>query len=443
MSSGCNIWARQFESLLCRKALKKAAERYPEPLIDLWRFPAILAEEKLRKCLESIFFPSEQCLDLLEEWVGEAHAYASLTYSDTLNFCAAVQSGSPPIPEWSDISILTGPAGVGKTAVSEALHRVLARETSFATPDGTCWPLKLAWYVKFRDIKTENGFWKRLGSPYTATHHNVFYARRLAYRLGICRLDLDEMQFYTQSKDANTNITKLLMAVGNLGLPTNVVGNYSLIRRLMKRDSPDQQRLLSAVKVMMPDDPESEDWAMFLSCQKRAVPAVIDIDAKRDGPTINLLSGGQKRAEIRLLLIAYSNKRKASRDPNVTISLADIQRAYDSAQFQFHRDEIEEIARRAITNVSKDDDLSCPIKLPETQLQQFKRRAEQERDSRVARREIVDALSNEDKESLKALSKSSSDRTGSATVRSIGTKRRPKQTLADLARNSANFAENV
>lgn len=233
------------------------------------------------------------------------------------------------------------------------------------------------------------------------------------------------------------------MAAGNLGLPTAVVGNYSLVRRLMKRESPDQHRLLSNVRVMMPDDPDSPDWEQFLWCQKTALPEIFDIDPRVDGPRINLLSGGQKRAEVRLVRIAYENKRNGCTYGDVKVSLGDLEIAYQSREFQFHREEIEEITRRTLTNVTKNDDLSCPIELPKTQVQQFRRRAEQERNSRVARRELEDALSAEDKESLKEVSKTVPKPQPSATVRSINRATRPKPTLAELARNSAMFSEKI
>jgi hypothetical protein len=445
MSPYANIWAQRFEPLLQREALKQAAEYYPEPLVDLGQYPLALAAEILKKSLESIFYPSEQCLDILEGWVGEAYAHASLIYTDPLEFCAAIQSqlGASRLPEWHYPSILTGLGGLGKTAVSEAYQRAVTRDGSITTPDGTVWPLKSSWYVKFRDIKTENGFWQRLGSAYTATHDNVSYCRNMAYRSGICHLGLDELQFYTLSKEANTNIARLMMAAGSLGLPITAVGNYSLVRRLMKRDPPERQRLLSNVKVMMPDDPDGPDWEEFLLHQQKALPEILAIDPKKDGPRINLLSGGQKRSETRLITIAYKNKRDASSNGDVKITLADLEVAYKSREFQFDKNDIEEALHRILMNERKEDDLSCPIELPETQVLKFKRRAEQERASRVARRALEDALTAEDKQHLKDAFETTPKQRASATVRSINSKKSPKQTLADLARNSAMFSENI
>ncbi len=338
---------------------------------------------------------------------------------------------------------INGAGGLGKTAVSEAFQRAMMRDVSITTPDGTTWPLKSSWYVKFRDIKTENGFWKRLGSTYTATHDNVSYCRSMAYRLGICHLGLDELQFYTLSKEANTNIARLMMTAGSLGIPITAVGNYSLVRRLEKRAPSERQRLLRKVTVMTPDDPEGSDWAKYLACQKAALPEVLAIDPKRDGPRINLLAGGQKRAESRPMEIAYRNQRNARSNRDVQITLADLEAAYESREFQFDREDIEEITRRILLNETKEDDLSCPIQLPETQLQQFKRRAEQERDSRVAHKELEDALTAEDKRHLEGAFNTPRKPQATANVRSINSKRPKKQTLADLAKNSAIFSESV
>ena len=72
MSPHPNMWAQRFEALLEREALKRAAEYYPEPLYELGRHPITLATKMLKKSLASIFYPSEQCLEILEVWVGEA-----------------------------------------------------------------------------------------------------------------------------------------------------------------------------------------------------------------------------------------------------------------------------------------------------------------------------------------------------------------------------------
>lgn len=194
---------------------------------------------------------------------------------------------------------------------------------------------------------------------------------------------------------------------------------------------------------MMPDDPESPDWEQFLRCQKKALPEVLAFDPRNDGPRINLLSGGQKRAEVRLLAIAYVNKRNTSSNGDVKVFLTDIESAYKSREFRVHREEIEEITRRTITDVTKEDDLSCPIELPDTLLQRFKRRAEQERNSRVAHRELEDGLFAEEKQRLKEAVKPTLKHRASATVRSINAKKPPKPSLADMARNSAMFLEKL
>ena len=138
MSLHPNMWAQRFEALLQREVLKQAAEYYPEPLYELGRHPITLATKMLKKSLASIFYPSEQCLEILEVWVGEAYAHACLIYTDPLKFCAAIQSecGTLPLPEWHDPAILTGLPGLGKTALSEAYQRAVARNVSITTDPG-------------------------------------------------------------------------------------------------------------------------------------------------------------------------------------------------------------------------------------------------------------------------------------------------------------------
>ena len=80
------------------------------------------------------------------------------------------------------------------------------------------------------------------------------------------------------------------------------------VRRLAKRDAPERQRLLSNVQVMLPDDPEGDDWKQFLQWQQNSLPGILALDPEGNADRINYLTGGQKRAEIRLLAIAYQEK---------------------------------------------------------------------------------------------------------------------------------------
>lgn len=442
MSWPANDWAIRFKPLLDREVLRKLAAKQPEPVHDLGSLPIALAEKIFENTLQSIFYPSEQCLDFLLKWIGQAYAHAQITYSDPLKFCQLVQEGRPMLPEWSPPSLLIGHAGLGKTSLSETLQYVLPAPTELQTPDGTVWPLFSSWYVKFRDIKSENGFWRELGSEYSSTKDNIAYCRRFAFSRGISRLDLDELQFYTQSASANTAIAKLLLSAGNIGIPTNVTANFSLVRRLAKRDAPERQRLLSNVEVMLPDDPEGEDWKQFLQWQKNSLPSVLGFDPSRDADRINYLTGGQKRAEIRLLTIAYQEKRLRTTSSDIKIDLVDLELAYRSPLFQYFKDEIEEISRRAIFNVSKEDDLSCPVELPELAAQKFKQRAEQERNSRVAKVELQAALTAIEKSALKAIEMDQPNPAKSAEIKPIRP-RKAKKSLAELVKNSARFAEQI
>lgn len=442
MNGSSNDWAVRFKPLLEREALRRLAAKQPVPVFDLGARPLEWAEKVFEQTLTSIFYPSEQCLDFMSKWVGQAYAHAQMVYSDPLKFCQQVQDGKPALPEWSAPSLLIGHAGLGKTSLSEALQSVLPGPSELRTPDGTVWPLFSSWHVKFKDIKSENGFWRQLGSEYSSTRDNVIYCRRYAFSRGICRLDLDELQFYTLSENANTALTKLLLAAGNIGIPVNVTANFSLVRRLANRDAPERQRLLSNVDVMLPDDPESEDWRRFIECQGKALPEILNLNPLSDAEPINYLSGGQKRAEIRLLVIAYLEKRARSSSQDVKIGLGDLELAYRSQYFQYYKNEIEEIGRRAILGLSKDDDLSCPIELPEGAAQKFKKRAEQERNLRVAKVELNSALSAFEKNALKALEAAKPLSSHSAQIKAIRP-RKDKKSITELVRNSANFAERI
>jgi len=95
---------------------------------------------------------------------------------------------------------------------------------------------------------------------------------RWIYRRGCCLIAIDELQFLTQSEQANVLVCQVLLAVTYVGVPMVFISNYSLCHRLLKRPPEAIQRLLTRPLILVPDLPDSDDWRNLLAEYQKAVP---------------------------------------------------------------------------------------------------------------------------------------------------------------------------
>jgi hypothetical protein len=219
---------------------------------------------------------------------------------------------------------------------------------------------------------------------------------RRAHRDGISLLTADECQFFTQSANANTAISKALLLLGSLGVPFIFCSNYSLGHKLKDRPQEERQRLLCSPIVLLPDHHESEDWRDYLAECKRVAGDWLDIDVINDAASIHHYSFGLKRLVVRLIVIAY---RHMAESGEKKIKLAQIQRAYLSTDYSVNRVDVETLIRISInsTTSAKEKHLLCPFDLPPTVQAALSEQSRKARDALVTKRYVESSMTAEER----------------------------------------------
>jgi len=395
-----NPWAARFKHLLEREVIRQRSAVDPEPLKGLMQMNVEVACRKLEGALEELFYPSGQCLDMLEKWVGMIYAHCLTIYPDNKKYLQGINDEMPPLPSFRPPVCLTGLPGTGKSALFKALQRLLPAPSEIEVGSGyNPIPCQSYWYFTINASAAPSDLLIPFCGGKDILKNLVKTGRKLAFRNGVPIYIADELQHATASPTANTRLTQMLLSVGYLGIPFVFGANYSLIYRLMQRPDEDQQRLLADIDVLLPDDPESEDWIEMLTAQKRIAPDVFAFDPKKDGPAIHGYCAGIKREEKYLLLAAF--RIAHSRKTKVTLDV--LREAYLSSQYSPHRSRVEMLLRIALEPVQTSrssqqerTDLRCPVALPEGALAKITHPMKRHRKAMVADNKLESSMTPEE-----------------------------------------------
>lgn len=434
MDTSSNPWAARYESLLDADNIKKLATVEVPALVGLMGMPIELASRTLEQALSTVFFPTTQCIAILQRFAGTAYAHCMATYPDTKAFIAGIYAEEVPLATFFFPICLTGLAGMGKTELIKAFIRIQRPNgTLQVDPSHSPFPLKGAWLVTVQARSAPKDILQTLAGINAKPSDLVKVCRKQAYRDGIPSLLADELQFATGSNSANARVTQMLLSLGYIGIPFVFSANFSLLLRLLKRPEEDQQRLLSNPIILMPDPWTSNDWVETLEAQRSVAPEILKVDPKSDAQTLHVYSGGRKRAMAKLILIAF----RAEHPRGGIVDLNALHRAYHSQQFARYREESDILVSQAIRNSpdKRRKDLWCPLPLAGSTAALSSASAFQERGERAAEAELQDALTGQERAAVKEIEKCiKKPRSSTGKVVEIGS--RKKATSEDLKRNA-------
>lgn len=388
-----SYWATRFEALLDAEELKRRALVVVPPLFNLSSLPVELACHQLEAALQTVFYPTEQCITVLKRLVGVAHAHCVAKYPDGKTFLNGLYAQEAPLSSFSSPICLTGLAGTGKSELINAFCRICGNEEQQIAVDESHSPfsVKGPWKITVQACSSPLEVLCSLTQVKGSLVDMIKKCRRLAYRDGIPCLIGDEFQFATGSESANARVAQMLLSLGYIGLPFVFAANFTLIRRLQRRPGEEQQRLLADPIVLFPDHSNSLDWQNTLKAQRDVAPDVLSFDPVQDSEALHAYSAGRKRAVAKLLLLAFRAEYTRSKK----VSLEAIRRAYFSSEYAVYRDETEILATQAIQNRPdpKRKDLWCPILLPNNSAAAFLGASITHRKELLAEAELSAALS--------------------------------------------------
>lgn len=431
-----NPWVERFIPLLNRDEIRRKVEVKPRLFADYEQLSAVEATKELEKRFKEVFFPSKQCIDILHEWIGLALAHCRNHYHGQREFLAALYDKDVHLPDFNFPMCLTGLAGSGKSQLMKALGRLMPEKSSFTGIDGTIFKLESHRVLTVKVKGAASVILESVTGQSGGIHELTNVARKQAFRDGWAFLGIDEFQFLTQSDNANTKLTQVLMSVCYLGIPVVYAANYSMLHKLIRRNQEDRQRLLGNVWGLFPESPNSRDWVSMLEWHKSIAPDVFAFDAVADAYAIHQLTGGINRAENKLLVVAFRRALESGRP----VGLPELETAYKSRDYAAYRTDIELLSKLAYSSVLQkaNKDLWCPFdiasRFDSEEIFSVKRQ------ERVGEAALEASLNAAERNALKALSKPSSPKKKTSKVVPID---KTKSVAEKLKEDAAWFDENL
>lgn len=429
----------RFDGFMDIESIRRRVVVRPEPVLDLEAFHPLVGAEFLAGRLKEMYLPNEFSLNFIHEMIGLANLHNLKVFSSEAGYAAGVFN--PPEVEVSPVC-LTGLAGVGKSQTIAALRRALPPpvELTCALFEGSI-ELTSLWYASARgkaggrqlllDFVHGSGHDGRGGNSAKL----LVESRRRANRDGVSMVVLDETQHINTGMGAS-KVTDILLTMTAIGPPMIFVSNYSLVHKLLRRNSEDKQRLLSEPRIMLPEDPKSQDWAEYVDECIRVSGGRVKAGKNEFAAELYRSTFGIKRLAVQLLKIAYIECRAAGRN---RIEVEDLHTAYRSSAYTSNAMEVEELQLQTIHNGSRKAhlDLRCPFDLPvqfKSNVVSFTRA---DRDKRVQERVFDSSATAAERSVLKHIALPEEKTPAKARRRTPA----PKATDADLTRAFHQYME--
>lgn len=402
-------WGERFLAL-DRQEIAKRMTQIPEAYEPAEEALTQIVVKELKQRLQAMFLPGEQTLDIAEFLISVAHAHSHIYYSNAKAFMTDCYEKHVPLAEYVPAIGITGLAGVGKSALANAIHRCLEGEVQVTLPGHEPITLKTSWMLTMPSRLSPAALMKTFldqdgGHSFKANTLSLRNrCRRQAFQRGMSLLSMDETQFQSFSARANSAITSVLISTCGLGIPNVFYMNFSLAHSLWKRPQQDRQRLLSRHFTLLPDPVDSEDWRAFLTAVRNVAPTVFDIDVDRDAESLHFRTAGLKRLVIELLLLAV----EACWRKGTTVDATAIETAFKSPQYGANREDVQILFEQFKTNKRAKrsrPDLWSPYPVEHTRFAELAKTAiKMEEDERL-RKLIEDATTPEEKHVLKTIRK--------------------------------------
>jgi hypothetical protein len=371
MNRSANPWRDRFSPILNLESIKEKTLVRVEPLRGLDIDLIEEAADRIKDAWETTFYPTNRACQIMLEVVQSAASHATRHHPDHKTHLARAYQEEVAIEPYVPM-MLWGPAGTGKSQLGKALLRLFPEPSFVDFPAGHGpMPLVAIRAVRAQGNNSVASILKQL-APDTANNSKVAdlycLSARYQYNCGVCCLLVDELQFFTQSKGANTLLTQLLLALSYVRVPYVVIANYSLAHRLKHRNSEELQRIMGRPIVLLPDGPETEDWRAVLNEYQRVVPGIFEFSFDDCAATLWSLCVGLKRVLVRLLVLSYKKARIAER---FKVTWADVEFAYASIEFSTYRSEVEILILHGMSSPALKEDLRCPFPIPPTEAEKY------------------------------------------------------------------------
>lgn len=382
------------------------------------------ARQMLEAELRRVVLVCDQVKTLLSRLIAEALAYARVAYASEGEHLGRIYSSTPMSDvDPGKVCVLVGPAGTGKSALLAALERILGGPTVMHLPGHTL-PLELICRVSSNTRGSANAIFLEFCNPANENPRDAIKSAGLwRQTIGTCLCAVDELQFLTQSAQANTKVAKVLLGMSMLPMPSVIACNYSLLRKVMRRPPEERQRYLASPAILLPESPGSDAWIGLLKEYQVVLESYTGFQLVNEQLELWNLSVGNKRILVRLIGGAF----QASRHERRKMVMSDIVAYYRSFEFAHMRNEVEEVISRSISRSGKESDLFPPFSIDPTREQQYTDSIKAARSAKVSEAARKSSLSTTERETLAQFSP-----LPQADASQPRPTRRPPRTLAGL-----------
>jgi hypothetical protein len=394
----------------------------PDPVQALGDLDTMMGAEVLADALKQIYLPNEFSLGFIKEMVGRASLYSRKLFESQTAYLSRIYN--PPEVEVAPVC-LTGLAGIGKSQTIAALRKVLPPPLGFTCDhfEGTL-QLVSYWYASARgkaggrQLLADFVLDGQQRSNYNSAKL-LIECRRRVNRDGVSMLLLEETQHINTGQGAS-KVTDILLTMAAIGPPMIYVSNYSLVHKLLGRNSEDKQRLLSEPRVMLPDAPDGLEWRAYIAECVRVSAGHIQAPLDDLVNEIYRSTFGIKRLAVQLIKLAYIEARSSGRE---SIDITDITRAYRSPVYATNQKDVEELHMQALQNrtTGRRIDLRCPFELPSALRSNVVKFARADRDNRVINKVFHSSLNESERSAIEHIEPEASKAT-----RSTKAPRRPR-----------------
>jgi hypothetical protein len=398
-----DIIQSRFSACLDPEYVRKTITVRPDLVPFLEGLQPLVAAEVLSNSLKQIFIPNQFALQFINEIIGRAYLRHCFVFDSEVGYISRIYT--PPEVEVSPIC-LTGLAGVGKSRALDALRKVMpAPSELYSSHYNGAVTLLSHWYASARGKVSGKSLladfiFSESDRPSGNLAKLLVEVRRRANRDGVSLVLLDETQ-HINTGLGSAKVTDILLTLAAIGPPVVYVCNYSLVHKLLRRNSEDKQRLLSEPRIMLPDLPGSKDWSEYVDECIRVSGGCIRPGTGDFAGELYRCTFGLKRLAVQLLKQAYVECRSDGRH---SIELPDLARAYRSAAYTSNASEVEELHKQAVGNrQSVRLDLDCPFELPAAHKSNIVQFAKAERDERVAAKVFDSSLTEAERAAKKHL----------------------------------------
>jgi hypothetical protein len=382
-------------SNLDEETLRTSFTTTVEPIENLEFFPVDTGKRLLQEHLTRIYVPNTQGIALAQRILETGLAHALELYPDMATYISTSQSDRMCVKTDPHTWMVTGLAGIGKSATIRALQKLLDKFPIFQASEH-CPPrpvlggIILTVVGRVRNAEILNILAQKLAikdrCQDKVKSSLVDTIRLEMYRQGCMFLVVDESQTIANGKQAGASYVNFVVFLQNFGIPVVVVGNYSMGHGILAQHSQNRQRLVVDPYIMAPDSADDIDYVQHLTAYARACGPVLNIDPHKDTAAINWLTGGCSRALLNLICIGYKLLRQANpKQAKVVVDLAALESTYADQAYSVFREEIELLRTHLLTGKRIRSDLMCPFTLSGTFAEQGKKVVDQWRRHAVAR----------------------------------------------------------